>query len=105
MSRFFLPFSRLCLRQFEEHLPQDSPARSDIEQACVDTVFGRRGVELLNKRGIAAMEEVRVPIIPAHKLVDGQSWATPAGDGRHFPFLVPMELLMFLNTLEGMEQS
>ena len=93
----------LSLRQFDVNLPNNSPLRGDIEQACVNSVFGRRGVELLNKRGLAAMEAAGVPTVPAHTLVDGQSWATPAGDGRHYPYLVPMELLMFLNTLEGMQ--
>ncbi|CAM9201363.1 unnamed protein product [Ascophyllum nodosum] len=92
-----------CKSKFDVNLPNNSPLRGDIEQACVNSVFGRRGVELLNKRGLAAMEAAGVPTVPAHTLVDGQSWATPAGDGRHYPYLVPMELLMFLNTLEGMQ--
>ena len=88
--------------QFHEDLPEGSPARSNIEQACVDTVFGARGVKLMNERGIAAMQDAGVAVVPAHGLVAGQAWATALEDGRHYPQLVPLELFLFLNTIEGL---
>lgn len=71
------PFSRPAVRQFDENLSANSPLRDNLEQACVDTVFGARGVELLNERSLAVMEETGVPVVPAHSLVEGQLWATP----------------------------
>ncbi|CAM9586746.1 unnamed protein product, partial [Ectocarpus fasciculatus] len=95
-------FLEPCKLKFEEILPPESPLRDDLEQACIDTVFGEHGVELLNERGLAVMKETGVPVVPAHMLVEGQQWATPDGDGRHYPYLVPLELFWFFNTLEGL---
>lgn len=68
---------RLLLHQFEQTLPKESRLQSNLEQVCLDTVFGARGVQLLNERGLAAMKETGVPVVPAHMLVEGQQWATP----------------------------
>lgn len=68
------------LHQFEEALPPESPLREDLEQVCIDTVFGAHGVQLLNERGLAVMEEAGVPVVPAHMLVEGQQWATPVSE-------------------------
>lgn len=68
----------------------------------MDTVFGARGVELLNERALAAMEKTGVPVVPAHSIVAGQRWATPVADGRHYPYLVPLELFWLFNTLDGL---
>lgn len=62
--------------QYDQNLPEESPLREDLEQACVDTVFGARGVQLLNDRGLRAMKEAGVPIVPAHAIVEEQHWAT-----------------------------
>lgn len=74
---FFLHRPRLLLRQFEHTLPTESRLRGKLEEVCVDTVFGARGVQLLNERGLAVMKETGVPVVPAHMLVEGQQWATP----------------------------
>lgn len=63
--------------QFDEVLPPDSPLRDNLEQACIDTVFGARGVNLLNERSLAVMNEAGVPVVPAHRIVQDQLWATP----------------------------
>lgn len=68
-------------------------------QACLDTVFGARAVELLNARGLAAMKAAGIPVVPAHLIVAGEAWGSP--DGRHYPHLVPVELFTFLTTLQG----
>lgn len=65
-------------------------------------MFGARGVELLNERGMAAMQDAGVSIVPAHGLVAGQAWATAFADGRHYPHLVPLEVFLFLTTIEGL---
>lgn len=69
--------TRLLLHQFEDTLSKESRLRNNLEQVCVDTVFGSRGVQLLNERGLAVMKETGVPVVPAHALVEGQQWATP----------------------------
>lgn len=69
--------SCLLLHQFEHTLPKDSLLRKNLEEVCIDTVFGARGVQLLNERGLAVMKETEVPVVPAHMLVEGQQWATP----------------------------
>lgn len=51
--------------------------RENLEEVCIDTVFGARGVQLLNERGLTVMKETGVPVVPAHMLVEGQQWATP----------------------------
>eukprot|EP00752_Nemacystus_decipiens_P006929 g6222.t1 len=91
-----------CKVKFEHSLPKGSRLREKLEEACIDTVFGARGVQLLNNRGLAVMKETGVPVVPAHTLVQGQQWATPDADGRHYPYLVPMELFWLFNTLEGL---
>ncbi|CAM9622949.1 unnamed protein product [Ectocarpus sp. 4 AP-2014] len=95
-------FLEPCKLKFEEILPQESPLRDDLEQVCIDTVFGAHGVQLLNEQGLAVMKEMGVPVVPAHMLVKGQQWATPDGDGRHFPYLIPLELFWLFNILEGL---
>eukprot|EP00903_Cladosiphon_okamuranus_P006918 g6733.t1 len=91
-----------CKLKFESTLPKESRLRENLEEACIDTVFGARGVQLLNERGLSVMKETGVPVVPAHMLVEGQQWATPEGDGRHYPYLIPMELFWLLNTLEDL---
>lgn len=56
--------------------------RDDLEQVCIDTVFGAHGVQLLNEQGLAVMKEMGVPVVPAHMLVEGQQWATPVSARR-----------------------
>ncbi|CAN0426146.1 unnamed protein product [Pylaiella littoralis] len=65
-----------CMEKYDEALPGESPLRGDLEQACIDTVLGARGVHLLNDRGLAVMKEVGVPVVPAHEIVEEQHWAT-----------------------------
>ncbi|CAM9926993.1 unnamed protein product [Scytosiphon promiscuus] len=91
-----------CKAKFDQALPADSPLRANLEQACVDTVFGERGVELLNARALTVMGKKGVALVPAHSVVAGQQWATPAADGRHYPYLVPLELFWLFNTLESL---
>lgn len=57
---------------------------------------------MLNERGITAMQNAGVAMVPAHGLVARQAWATAFEDGRHYPHLVPLELFLFLNTIEGL---
>lgn len=70
-----------------------------MQELCVDTVFGARSVQLLNERGIKAMKALDVSILPAHTLVEGETFATPEGDGRHYPILVPLEVHWFLTMI------
>lgn len=56
---------------------------------------------MLNDRGVKAMKKIGVPVLPAHTLVEGEAFATPAGDGRHYPILVPLEVFWLLTMIVG----
>lgn len=58
-------------------------------------------MRLLNDRGIKAMKSLDVAILPAHTLVEGETFATPEADGRHYPILVPLEVFWFLTIVVG----
>ncbi|CAM9212329.1 unnamed protein product [Ectocarpus sp. 13 AM-2016] len=75
----------------------DQPTERKLNAICVHGCFNDDGVVDLNRRAEAVMFELDVPVVAGYDITHGQSWATATRDGRHYPTMVPLEIVSFLS--------